>query len=100
MVAIDKSEYSITAAPAAVDLAQLWPVDEMHFVPVASLKPGQIGTGGNYPDCWVGTQRNMEETPRITANEKGSFFSVSLTERLRVTLCNYSLGGHIPSETL
>ncbi len=49
VVAIDRSEYSVTAARAAVDLARLQMVDELHLVHVVSLKPGQLGTD-EYPE--------------------------------------------------
>jgi len=49
LVAIDKSEYSVTAARAAVDLARAQPVDDLRFVHVVSLKPGQIGKD-DYPE--------------------------------------------------
>lgn len=49
LVAIDESEYSVTAARAAVDLSQLQPVDDLRFVHVVSLKPGQIGRD-DYPE--------------------------------------------------
>jgi len=48
-VAIDESEYSVTAARAAVDLAQLQPVDDLRFVHIVSLKPGQLGRD-EYPE--------------------------------------------------
>ncbi len=43
LVALDESEYSVTAARAAVDLAQVLPVEELQLVHVVSLKPGQLG---------------------------------------------------------
>jgi len=49
LVAIDKSEYSVTAARAAIDLVQLQPVDDVRFVHIVSLKPGQLGTD-DYPE--------------------------------------------------
>ncbi len=49
LVAIDRSDYSVTAARAAVDLAQLQSVDDLRFVHVVSLKPGQIGKD-DYPE--------------------------------------------------
>ena len=49
LVAIDKSDYSVTAARAAIDLVQLRPVDDVRFVHVVSLKPGQLGTD-DYPE--------------------------------------------------
>ena len=48
-VAIDESEYSVTAARAAVDLARLQPVDDLRFVHIVSLKPGQLGRD-EYPE--------------------------------------------------
>lgn len=46
LVAVDESEYSVTAARAAVDLAQLQSVRDIRFVHVVSLKPGQVGKEG------------------------------------------------------
>lgn len=50
IVAIDESEYSVTAARTAVDLARSHAVEELCcFVHVVSLKPGQLGTDA-YPE--------------------------------------------------
>lgn len=50
IVAIDESEYSVTAARVAVDLARSRAVEELCcFVHVVSLKPGQLGTD-EYPE--------------------------------------------------
>jgi|YNPNPStandDraft_1061719.scaffolds.fasta_scaffold12196_8 nucleotide-binding universal stress UspA family protein len=49
IVAVDGSDYGVTAARTAVELAQACHLGELTFVHVVSLKPGQIGTL-EYPD--------------------------------------------------
>lgn len=49
LVAIDRSDYSVTAARAAIDRAQLQPVGGIRFVHVVSLQPGELGTE-EYPE--------------------------------------------------
>jgi len=49
LAAIDRSDHSVTAARAAIDLTQLQPVGEVRFVHVVSLQPGQLGTE-EYPE--------------------------------------------------
>lgn len=48
MVAVDGSDYGVTAARAAVELAQCC-FRELVLVHVVSLRPGQIGTA-EYPE--------------------------------------------------
>ena len=49
MVAIDGSDYGVTAARAAVEMAQKCAFWDITFVHVVHLKPGQIGTE-EYPE--------------------------------------------------
>jgi len=49
IVAVDGSDYGVTAARTAVELAQACRLGELTFVHVVSLKPGQIGTP-DYPE--------------------------------------------------
>ena len=49
IVAIDGSDYGVTAARTAVDLARGCYLRELTFVHVVSLKPGQLGTA-EYPE--------------------------------------------------
>ena len=49
MVAVDGSDYGVTAARTAVELAQACHLGDLTFVHVVSLKPGQIGTP-EYPE--------------------------------------------------
>lgn len=49
MVAIDGSDYGVTAARAAVDMAKECVSGPVTFVHVVTLKPGQIGTD-DYPE--------------------------------------------------
>ncbi len=49
IVAIDGSDYGVTAARTAIKLAQRCHFEDLAFVHVVSLKPGQLGTS-EYPD--------------------------------------------------
>ncbi len=49
MVAIDGSDYGVTAARAAVEMAKKCAFWDITFVHVVTLKPGQMGTG-EYPE--------------------------------------------------
>jgi len=49
IVAIDESGYSMTAAQAGIELARCYAVEELSFVHVVPLKPGQVGTA-EYPE--------------------------------------------------
>lgn len=49
MVAVDGSDYSITAVRTAVELVKACGLEELTCVHVVSLKPGQIGTL-DYPE--------------------------------------------------
>jgi nucleotide-binding universal stress UspA family protein len=49
IVAVDGSAYSLTAARVAIDLARCYGLEEVCFVHVVSLKPGQLGTK-EYPE--------------------------------------------------
>lgn len=49
MVAVDGSDYGVTAARVAVEMAHKCTFWDITFVHVVSLKPGQIGTG-EYPE--------------------------------------------------
>ena len=72
IVAIDESEYSVTAARTAVDLARSHAVEELCcFVHVVSLKPGQLGTEAyperpDLPETWP-----VFQEPLAIAREAG-----------------------------
>jgi nucleotide-binding universal stress UspA family protein len=71
IVAIDESEYSVTAARTAVDLARSGCINELCFVHVVSLKPGQLGTDAyperpDLPETWP-----VFQEPLAIAREAG-----------------------------
>ena len=49
IVAVDGSDYGVTAARTAIEMAQRCTFDDLAFVHVVSLKPGQLGTD-EYPE--------------------------------------------------
>jgi len=49
IVAVDESEYSLTAVRTAVEMVRKCNVEDLAFVHVVPLKPGQLGTD-EYPD--------------------------------------------------